>query len=106
MEVQNNFTGWTDQTELYNLQQLAQVNGSIQRAKNCFSIIVTNIGDTPVLFNNRILYPGIPGTINGDSVAMGDATGKIFRGQIKIKFTGTIGTDPHVEVCQLYYLTN
>lgn len=106
MQVQNEFTGWNDETVLYNQQELANAGNSVQRAKNCFAVIVTNTGDTPLRFNNRILYPGVPGTSNGDSVSMGDATGKLFKGQIRIVFQAPIGAAPQVEVCQLYYLTN
>lgn len=47
---------------------------------------VINTGTTQVNVNGRPLYPGTPGTINGDSVSYGGNRGEIYIGRIDITF--------------------
>jgi hypothetical protein len=91
-------------TVVYGAAELAEVGGSIVREKNLNSFEVTNIGDTIAFVNDKILYPGIPGTFVGDSISFGEASGKVYKGVIKIKFAAPAGVLPQVEVSQLYYL--
>ncbi len=75
---------------------------AIARVQNCNGFTVTNVGDTTVTVNGRILYPGVPGTSIGDSVSIGGNRGEIYTGNINIKFGA--GATPLVLVEQKFYL--
>lgn len=79
--------------------------GFVTRQENCNGFIAINTGDAIVFVNDRILYPGVPGTSNGDSVTVGGNFGEIYTGNIKISFGA--GANPQVTVEQkFYYLTD
>lgn len=78
-------------------------SGFVKRVQNCNGFIAVNTGDEIVTVNDRILYPGVPGTNNGDSVTIGGNVGEIFLGNIKITFAGG-GAAPEVTVDQKYYI--
>lgn len=98
------FNSWNESTVIYSATELAQSGGSVQREKNMFAMEITNTGDTIVFINNKILYPGVPGTSLGDAVSIGDPNGKIYKGLIKIVFQAPLGVLPRVEVSQLFYV--
>lgn len=69
----------------------------------CNGFTVTNVGDDPVTVNGRVLYPGTPGTSNGDSFSFGGNFGEVYKGNISIQFAGT-GVAPLVTVEQKFYI--
>jgi len=75
----------------------------VKRVQNCNGFIAVNTGDEIVTVNDRILYPGVPGTNNGDSITIGGNFGEIFLGNIKIAFAGG-GAAPEVTIDQKYYI--
>lgn len=79
--------------------------GFITRIENCNGFIATNTGDDPVMVNDRILYPGVPGTSNGDSVSIGGNFGELYFGNIKVSFSG-IGVTPQVTIEQKFYIVS
>jgi len=74
----------------------------IKPMPGCFAIMATNVGDTIVHVNDKILYPGIPGTNVGDSVVIGGLFGYEYKGFIRIVFTAPVGAAPQVEITQLF----
>ncbi len=77
--------------------------GFITKVDNLNGFIVTNTGDDVAYINDRILYPGTPGTSNGDSVSIGGNFGELYFGTIKLSFAG-IGANPQVTIEQKFYL--
>lgn len=69
----------------------------------CNSFFVTNTGDEIATVNGHILYPGTPGTNNGDSITIGGNAGEIYTGNISIFFAGG-GADPKVTIEQKFYV--
>lgn len=76
--------------------------GFITKVDNCNGFIATNTGDAPVNVNDRILYPGVPGTNNGDSITIGGNFGELYFGNIKIDFGA--GANPEVTIEQKFYI--
>lgn len=70
--------------------------------ENCNAINIVNIGDEIVTVNGRPLYPGTPGTINGDSYSVGGNANEIYVGSINISFAGG-GANPNLLVEQKFY---
>jgi hypothetical protein len=79
--------------------------GFITKQENLNGFIATNTGDDPVFVNDRILYPGVIGTSNGDSITIGGNFGEIYTGNIKVSFQG-IGAAPQVTIEQKFYYFN
>lgn len=65
------------------------------------AINVVNVGDAPAFINGRVLYPGTPGTVNGDSYSLGGNADEVFMGQIQISFGA--GANPRVLVEQKFF---
>ncbi len=78
------------------------VSPQIKPMPGCFAVMATNIGDTIVHVNDKILYPGVPGTSVGDSVVIGGHFGYEYKGFIRILFNQPVGALPQVEVTQLF----
>ena len=74
----------------------------VRRVANCCGFLVTNTGDAIAYVNDRILYPGVPGTNNGDSFVLTCNAGEVFLGNIAIKFGP--GANPGVTVEQKFYV--
>lgn len=64
----------------------------------------TNTGDTIVQVNNKILYPGVPGTRLGDAFSVAAHKNDAYKGIIKIAFQAPLGAAPAIEVVQVYYM--
>lgn len=64
--------------------------------------LFTNTGLTIVRVNNKILYPGVPGTRVGDSVAIAAHKNDVFKGIIKVVFDTGAGSE--LELVQVYYM--
>lgn len=77
--------------------------GFVKMVANCNGYIVVNTGDDIVRVNDRVLYPGVIGTTNGDSHTVGGNFGEVFLGTIRISFDGT-GATPEITVEQKYYI--
>lgn len=89
---------WNFATEVYGPNQQVQV------LPGCFAIMFTNIGDVPAEVGGMLLYPGVVGTSLGDSRSLGGHLMDLFKGRIQIKFLPSAGTQPLVELVQLFYL--
>lgn len=81
--------------------QIYEEGGFVKRVENCNGFIATNIGTCIVTINDHVLYPGVPGTSNGDSITVGGNRGEVLLGNIKIVFTG--GGTRRVTIDQKYY---
>lgn len=77
----------------------------VKRVENCNGFIAVNTGDSIVTVNDRVLYPGVPGTSLGDSVTIGGNLGEIYLGQIKIVFAAG-GLQPEITIEQKFYIVN
>lgn len=75
----------------------------VKRVNNCNGYTAINTGDDPVTVGDTLLYPGVPGTVNGDSKTVGGNLGEIFLGNIRIVFSG-IGVAPAVTIEQKFYI--
>lgn len=89
----------------YNTTEVIIYNKSIRikPVANCNGFTVVNVGDDIVTVNGRVLYPGTPGSLNGDSFTIGGNLGEIFTGDINISFGG-VGANPSVSVEQKFYI--
>lgn len=77
---------------------------SIPIAKDCTRYFATNVGDTPCTINQILLYPGVPGTSLGDSVAISANELDIYSGNLDISFAQPIGAVPRIMIVQIVYL--
>jgi hypothetical protein len=77
--------------------------GTIKRVDNCNGFIAINTGDVIATVNDTILYPGVIGTVSGESKVVGGNLGEIFLGIINLKFTGA-GANPEVTIEQKFYI--
>src|SRR4051812_29236534 len=78
---------------------------TVPRERNCNGFTVTNIGDTPVRVNQKILFPSVtPATVQGDSISFGGNEGEIYVGDIVLSVLVPLGAAPLVEIIQKYYL--
>jgi hypothetical protein len=75
--------------------------GNYQPVPNCNGFFVVNTGDAIATVNGHILYPGTPGTINGDSVTFGGNIGEILTGSISVFFGA--GANPKIVIDQKFY---
>jgi ATP-dependent Lon protease len=90
--VQYNMTGAMTYTK----------NKTLKPEDYCNGFIVTNTGGCIVTVNGHVLYPGTPGTINGDSFTYGGNLGEVYTGNIKITFE-VAGANPQCTVNQKFY---
>jgi len=70
---------------------------------NCNGFTAVNTGDTIAFINDHVLYPGVPGTNVGDSITFGGNHKEIYKGTIRIRFTGA-GVLPEVTIDQKQYI--
>lgn len=90
--IRYNSTGATVYTESIKIKPVA----------NCNGFDVVNTGTTIVNINGRILYPGVPGTNNGDAVTIGGNAGEIYVGNINIVIAAGVGGQCTVD--QKFYI--
>jgi len=77
----------------------------VPREKNCNGFMATNIGDTAVTVNGKILFPSAtPLTVQGDSVSIGGNEEELYLGLIRIAFALLPGLTPQIEIIQKFYL--
>jgi hypothetical protein len=69
--------------------------------KGCNAIIITNSGDGEIMVNGRRLYPGVPGTSQGDAFTYGGNAGELFLGNVQVVVVN--GANPQYTVEQKYY---
>jgi len=85
-------------------------SGNIPKAKYCNGFLATNVGDTTVTINRKILFPSAtPLVTQGDAVSFGGNEGEIFVGDIDISFAVAgspfpVGVAPNIEIIQKYYI--
>lgn len=78
--------------------------GRIPVYRNCNGITITNTGDNIVTVENITLYPGTPGSIQGDSVSIGGNEGEILvKKQLTIAFAAPATPGQKVSITQKYY---
>lgn len=77
--------------------------GIVKRVDNCNGFIAINTGDDIAWINDQIIYPGVPGTVSGESVSVGGNLGEIYLGLINLKFNG-VGANPEVSINQKFYI--
>lgn len=88
----------------YSTQVYTQ-SGNPKRVRNCNSFTARNLGDTPVLINDIILFPSsTPATAAGDSATFGGNDDEIFVGKISIAFVQPVGVNPRIEITQKYFI--
>lgn len=75
----------------------------IKPVNNCNGYLAINTGDSTVIVDGHVLYPGVPGTNNGDSIAVGGNEGEILKSDIQITILPG-GVNPQVTINQKYYL--
>lgn len=77
----------------------------VQRPCNGFT--VTNLGDTALKINGKILFPSAtPLTAQGDSVTFGGNAEEVYTDKIYISFLLPLGAAPLCEVIQKYYVSD
>lgn len=74
---------------------------SIVPYKGCNAIIITNTGNGVINVNGRVLYPGVPGTSNGDAFTWGGNYAEIFKSILNVKIVS--GAAPEYSVEQKFY---
>lgn len=82
--------------------------GQLTRERGCFAFMFTNIGDVKAYGNGMVINPYLdPVTLlplRGETVSVAGHVEDLYKGNITIKFeTPTAGTQPAVEVVQLFY---
>jgi len=84
--------------------QVYSENAYIPVADNCFAFMFTNIGATTATVNGMVIFPSsTPTTALGDSRSISGHELDVYTGNITLSFQ-TGGTNPAVEVVQLYYI--
>jgi hypothetical protein len=88
----------------YNITSAEPVTESkyLKRMTNCNGFTIINTGAVIARINGQILYPGTPGTSNGDSITIGGNAGEIFLGNVQVIFDAGAGAE--VMVTQKYYI--
>ena len=90
---------YNTQTNVYNTSQ------NIPKAKYMNGFVATNIGDTVVTINRKILFPSAtPLTAQGDAFSFGGNEGEIFVGDLDIAFRAPVGAAPAIEILQKFYI--
>jgi hypothetical protein len=79
-------------------------SGWANMVNNCNGFLAVNTGDEIVRVNDHVLYPGVPGTNNGDTYPFFGHSGEIFSGTIKIAFGTGGGGNPAVTIDQKFYV--
>lgn len=79
---------------------------SVPVERTCFAFQFTNLGDVVAFVNGMRINPAVtPATDLGDSRTVIAHEGDIYRGTIDLSFeVPTAGTNPLVEIVQLFYL--
>lgn len=91
--IRFNFTGAVPYTQ----------GGNVKRVDNCNGFIAINTGDDLAWINDQPIYPGIIGTVTGESFSLVGDVGEIFLGLITVKFQG-VGANPEVTINQKFYI--
>ncbi len=92
------FLKYNTTTNVYNISQ------TVPKAKFMNGFLATNIGDTIVTVNRKILFPSAtPATSQGDAVSFGGNAGEIYIQDIDISFAAPAGVIPRVEIVQKFY---
>ena len=74
-------------------------------SKGCFAYMFTNVGDTTAFVNGMVVFPSAtPTTSLGDSRTIAAHQLEVYTGNITLSFSAPVGTNPAVEVVQLYYV--
>lgn len=81
--------------------QLYDIGQTVVPYKGCNAIIITNTGDGIISVSGRLLYPGVPGTNNGDAFTWGGNANELFMGKLDVAVLG--GANPQYSVEQKYY---
>lgn len=90
----------------YNMDvQIYTAGGRITVTKNCFAFMFTNVGDTVAFLNGMVIFPNTtPATALGDSRSIGAHVLDMYKGDMSLVFDAVApGTDPKVEIVQLFY---
>jgi hypothetical protein len=85
----------------YTGAQPVRVNTNLRTVENCNTVIVTNTGDAIATVNGHVLYPGVPGTSNGDAYVFGGHYGEVWYGNVVCSFGA--GANPEVTIDQKFY---
>lgn len=74
--------------------------------KDCNAIQFTNIGDTAVTVDEKILFPSAtPATVLGDAVSYGGNENEVYAKQsVKVSFANPGGVNPKLEIVQKFYV--
>lgn len=98
--------GFPDDYRAYNMTVLTYTdNQYIPLAKGVFAFMFTNLGDTPATVNGMIIFPSAtPATSLGDSRTIAAHQMELYTGIINLSFRPPLGTNPNVEIVQLFYL--
>jgi len=101
-DQEQTYRKYNTQTNVYNTSQTAP------RAKLLNGYVATNIGDTTVRVNGKILFPSTtPATVQGDAFSVGGNEGEIYVGDaLDISFAVPSGPAPAVEIVQKFYIDN
>lgn len=77
----------------------------VEVIRNCYSIMITNLGDTIVQINEITLFPSAtPATDAGDSITITGNEGDLLTmPKLRVRFASPAGILPLVEIVQLYY---
>jgi hypothetical protein len=84
-------------------------SSNVIREDGCLAIMVSNIGDTMARFNGAFLFPSTtPLLSRGDSLVIGGHELDLYKGNLSLSFdvAGSaypVGTNPHVQIIQLFY---
>lgn len=89
-------------SDFYNFAgQQYSADQSIELDRFCNGITAINVGATVCLFNGIPLNPGVPGSGNGESIAIGGNKGEVLQGRVAVQFPTGAG---NVIVIQKFYL--
>lgn len=79
--------------------------GNVPLVQNCFAIMFTNIGDTIATLNGMVVFPSpTPLTALGDSRTIAGHEMDLYKGNLSVAFTQPVGTNPSLEIVQLFYV--
>lgn len=84
--------------------QIYTASGRIPVYPKCNGITITNTGDNTVTVENITLYPGTPGSIQGDSFTIGGNEEEILqKKQLTIAFNAPATPGQKISITQKYY---
>ena len=79
-------------------------SGRVPTYKTTNGITITNTGDNIVTVENIVLYPGTPGSIQGDSISIGGNEGEILdKKQLTVSFASPATAGQKVQIIQKFY---